>query len=88
MGRSLLACLSTIRWVVFYNKIKNIVFKKPIFSLETYYQSGGSPGLVVMRGDSCPGSHEFGSKCRVLDGSLLHLFVVKIVLMMVKTKNK
>ena len=41
--------------------------------------AGGSPGLVVMRGGSCPEGRGFESQHHVLDGHFLHLFVVKIV---------
>ena len=40
----------------------------------------GSPGLVVMGGDSCSKGHEFESKYRVLDGHFSNLFVGKIVM--------
>ena len=38
---------------------------------------GGSPGLVVIGGDSCSKGHVFESQHHILDG---HLFVVKIVI--------
>ena len=41
---------------------------------------GGSPGLVVMGGDSCSKGHEFESWHRILDGHFSHLFVVKNVM--------
>ena len=41
---------------------------------------GVSPGLVVMRGDSCFKGREFESRHRILDGHFSHLFVVKIVM--------
>ena len=41
---------------------------------------GGSPGLVVMGGDSCFESHGFESWYHILDG---HIFVVKTVMMFV-----
>ena len=37
-----------------------------------------SPGLVVILGDSCSKGCEFESQHRLLDGLLLHLFVVNI----------
>ena len=42
----------------------------------------GSPGLVVMGGDSHSKGHGFESRSRILDGHDIfsHLFVVKIVL--------
>ena len=39
---------------------------------------GGSPGLVVMGGDSYSNGREFESRHRVLDGHFSHLFVVKL----------
>ena len=41
---------------------------------------GGSPGLVVMRGDSCSEGREFESRHRILDGHFSNIFVVKIVM--------
>ena len=46
---------------------------------------GGSPGLVVMGGDSCSEGHEFKSQHHILDG---HLFVVRVVMFVWKGKNK
>ena len=39
---------------------------------------GGSPGLVVMRGDSCSEGCGFESQHRILNGHFSHIFVVKI----------
>ena len=41
---------------------------------------GGSPGLVVMGGDSCSEGRGFQSQRNILDGhnSFSHIFVVKI----------
>ena len=47
--------------------------------------TGGSPGLVVIGGDSCPLRCEFESQCRILDFS--HLFVVKTEMMCKKTEG-
>ena len=44
---------------------------------------GGSPGLVVMGGDSCFKGHGFESRHLILDGHFSHKFVVKIVMMFV-----
>ena len=45
---------------------------------------GGSPGLVVMGGDSCSKGCEFESRDRILDGHYFtYLFVVKIVFYLV-----
>ena len=41
---------------------------------------GGSPGLVVMGGDSHSEGHGFESRYRILDGHFSHIFVVKIVM--------
>ena len=51
------------------------------------YALGGSPGLVVMGGDSLSKGRGFESQCRILDGHFSHIVVVKIV-MFEKTKNK
>ena len=47
--------------------------------------SGGSPGLVVMGGDSCSEGRGFESQHSILDG---HLFVVKIVMFVWKDEKK
>ena len=39
---------------------------------------GGSPGLVVMGGDSLSEGHGFESWYHILDGHFSHIFVVKI----------
>ena len=46
---------------------------------------GGSPGLVVMRGDLCSKGCGFESRCRILDGHNIcpHIFVVGIIMMFV-----
>ena len=51
---------------------------------------GGSPGLVVMGGDSCSEGHGFESQRRILDGHDIfsHIFVVKIVVFVWKDENK
>ena len=41
---------------------------------------GGSPGLVIMGGDSCSEGGEFESQHRILDGHFSHLFGVRIVM--------
>ena len=45
---------------------------------------GGSPGLVVMGGDSCSKGCEFESWYRILDEHFAQLFVVKIVMYVCK----
>ena len=49
---------------------------------------GGSPGLVVMGGDSCSEGHGFESQHHILDGYFSHLFVVKFVMIVGKDENK
>ena len=44
---------------------------------------GGSPGLVVMGGDSCSKGRGFESQHRILDGYFFTLIDVKFVLMFV-----
>ena len=43
---------------------------------------GGSPGLVVMGGDSCSEGHGFKTQRRILDGYNIfsHIFVVRIIM--------
>ena len=41
---------------------------------------GGSPGIVVMGGDSCPEGNGFESQHHILDGHFSYLFVVRIVM--------
>ena len=42
--------------------------------------TGGSPGLVVMGGDSCSEGCGFEPQPCILDGHFSHLFAVKIVM--------
>ena len=49
---------------------------------------GGSPGLVVMEGDSCSEGRGFKSKHYILDGHFSHLFVVEIVMFVLKDENQ
>ena len=51
-----------------------------LYLSNTYSPSGGSPGLVVMGGDSNYKGREFESQCHTLDGHFSHWFVVKTVL--------
>ena len=55
------------------------------FSVKT---EGGSPGLVIMGGDSCSKGREFESQHCILDGHISHLFVITIVMFVWKDKNK
>ena len=47
----------------------------------TINSMGGSPGLVVMGGDSCSKGCGFKSWHCILDGHYSHIFVVKIEMM-------
>ena len=49
------------------------------FRSKKLYSKGGSPSLVVMRGDSCSKGHEFESRQHILDEHFTntYLFVVK-----------
>ena len=50
---------------------------------------GGSPGLVVMGGDSCSKGREFEPQHRILDGHFKHYIVVrKLECLFEKTENK
>ena len=49
---------------------------------------GGSPGQVVMGGDSWTGGRRFQSQHHILDVHFSHLFVVKIVMCVWKDENK
>ena len=40
------------------------------------YYNGGSPGLVVMGGDSCSKGHEFESQHHILDGHFSHTYLL------------
>ena len=53
-----------------------------------YNSMVGSPGLVVMGGDSWSECHLFESQHRILDGHFSHIFVVKIVMFVWKDENK
>ena len=58
----------------------NLVTKNLL--LDGYLQDGkkmgGSPGLVVMGGDSRSEGRGFKSQCRILDGHFFTLIVVKL----------
>ena len=45
--------------------------------------TNGSPGLVVMGGDSCSEGGGFESRHHILDGHFSLIFVVKIVMMII-----
>ena len=53
---------------------------------KTKRSRGGSPGLVVMGGDSCSNGCEFESWHHILDGHFFTYFVVKIVMCALKDK--
>ena len=42
--------------------------------------TGGSPGLVFMDGDSCSRGRGFESRHQILDGHFLHLLFYEIVM--------
>ena len=56
--------------------------------MNKYCYWGGSPGLVIMGGDSCSEGPGFESQHRILDGHFSHLFAVKIVMFVWKDENK
>ena len=45
---------------------------------------GGSPGLAVTGGDSCPEGHGFKSQHCILDGYFSHTVIVKILMFVSK----
>ena len=49
-------------------------FSKP----EIHIDMGGSPGLLVMGGDSCSKGRELESQHHILEGHFSHIFVVNI----------
>ena len=50
-------------------------------SLKNTFNLDGSPGLVIMGGDSCSKGREFKSRHCILDGHFFtNLFVVKFVM--------
>ena len=51
-------------------------------------QLGGSPGLVVMGGDSCPEGHGFESLHCILDGHFFTYICSKIVMFVGLDENK
>ena len=53
--------------------------KRKLRKISKKISMGGSPGLVVMGGDSCSKDCEFESWLHILDGHFPHLFVVKII---------
>ena len=64
-----------INWKEDVDDPLEIVFQRPWWWSRSYFsetnissQSEGSPGLVVMGGDSCSKGHEFESRHRILDG--------------------
>ena len=51
-------------------------------------ETGGTPGLVVIRGDSCSKGHEFESWHLILNGHFFKFFCWKIVIYVWKDENK
>ena len=84
-----------IRFIYILYLIK-VLLPSPIFSqskkvqLQIVNSMGGSPGLVVMGGDSRSKGRGFKSWRQILDGHDIfsHWFVVKIVLFVWKDRNK
>ena len=58
------------------NAVKPFIFP----ASKTNLCKGGSPGLVVIGGDSCTEGCGFESQHWILDEPFSHLFVVKIVM--------
>ena len=77
-------------WVALEMKMK---FPRFIFIQKKKWRKiicgmGGSPGLVVMGGDSCSKGGEFESQHRILDGHLfVYLYVVKFVMCVLKGRK-
>ena len=69
--------IETVKW-----------FQPNFFQQEKSATKGGSPGIVVMVGDSCFKGCDFESRHRILDGLFSNLFVVKIVICDWKDENK
>ena len=57
------------------------------FAGKINWRLGGSPGLVVMGGNSCSKGCGFKSQHRILDGHFSHYFVVKNVLFVWKHRK-
>ena len=58
-----------------------LIFLDRVIKLATKYVIkilclGGSPGLLVMGGDSCSKGHEIESWHRILDGHFLHTYLL------------
>ena len=60
-----------------------------IYKVANSLELSGSPGLVVMRGDTCSKGCEFESQHRILDGHFFtYLFIVKFVMCVCKDCDK
>ena len=68
-----------------YYVVNAVMFPRSKVSLSN---QGGSPGRVVMWGDTCSKGHGFESQHHMMDGCFSHLFVVKIVVFVSKDENK
>ena len=55
--------------------------------LVTSVLQGGSPGLVVMGGDSCSKGRDFKSRHCILDGHFFTYFFVKICIVCLKRRK-
>ena len=63
-------------------------FDLTISASKNVFLMGGSPGLVVMGGDSCSKDCGFESQHRILYGHFSQLFAVNIVVFVRKDENK
>ena len=79
-GLTFFTCM-VVKIVIFFERPK-INDKRgrgwPNLKKEIKGSKGGSPGLVVMGGDSCSKVCGFESHHCILDGHFSHLFVVKL----------
>ena len=81
------------KWLI-VNGEKNVLTHFPWFrqcqwQWNKWFKKGGSPGLVVMGGDSCSKDCEFESWHPIYWMDIFsHLFVVKIVMYVWKDENK
>ena len=80
--RTLISITSLLPVEYLINRSKSVVFvlRMKMSQLQHNKRSwGGSPGLVVMGGDSCSKGCEFESRHHILDGHFFtYIFVVKI----------
>ena len=65
-----------------------ILLSTQVEASNKFLHLGGSPGLVVMGGDSRSEGRGFKSKCHILDGHFFTLICCNIVLMFVWKRPK